>query len=53
MSTAYEQVIQHMRAAIRALREIVANDEKVDVEELCNMEYTLSDLITTLVDKDD
>ena len=53
MSTAYESLIEHMRKAIVALREVRANKTKVDLEELCNLEYTLSDLITDFLDEDD
>ena len=53
MSAAYEQLIDHMQQAIVALREIRTNKEKVDLEELCNLEYTLSDLITDFLDEDD
>ena len=50
MSTSYELAIEFLENSIRALREVLVNEEKVDLDAICNLELTLTDLINDLVD---
>ncbi|KAI9789635.1 MAG: hypothetical protein M1835_001529 [Candelina submexicana] len=50
MSTAYENLKEHLQLAVRQLKQIKAEKKKFDVEELIGLESQVTDLITELVD---
>jgi len=50
MATAYENLVKHMKLAIRQMEQLKKEETVIDEDEICDLMSNLSDLLIQLLD---